>query len=135
MRCFDGVAFRYLLNIYHYNIKNRQCLSTFIFSFFFLISARLYHPDPRRKLHFISRFGMNAKPLTIRLFAPFPQKCVHFRGPQQIKPADFMRCFNGGRFTPLLNMTQTLSDFDVSFTKLIHNFSLFTFHSSLFLSS
>ena len=36
------------------------------------MSHSLCHPDPRRKLHFISRLGMNTKTLTIRLFAPFP---------------------------------------------------------------
>ena len=34
----------------------------------------------RRKLRFISRFDVNIKPLTIRLFAPSPQKCQAFSG-------------------------------------------------------
>ena len=51
----------------------------------------------RRKLRFISRFDVNIKPLTIRLFAPSPQKYKYFRGPHitgvaEWQPLSFLWC-------------------------------------------
>ena len=70
-----------------------QCNAVFVWSREAKTSVRAIL---RHKLHFISRFGMIVKTLTIRLFIPFPKKHKCFLGPHKCfeneQKRSFRRC-------------------------------------------